>query len=136
MTHRLGAYGLYQYDRFWPTFLVTGEDKYEPGQEDSLLHTKEMVLSATVPVRRMVRSSQSLSLAWRRRREATEETPMPRKVDLGGLEAAWALNSAQQHPYSISPVDGGYGWLPEGRPGVRQQLVLGKLYADAAPISA
>ena len=133
VTHKIGAYGLYQYDRFWPTLLLTGEDKFEPAAEDSVLHTEEVNLSATVPVRRRIRSSQSLSLAWRRRRETTEKALSPRELDLGGLEAAWALNSAQQYPYSISPVDGvrlRLAYLKED-PAFGSDLSLGKLYADA-----
>lgn len=132
-TERFGVYGLYRYDRFWPTLLATVEDKYEPSTAGSLLHTQELNLSATVPVQRSVRSAQNVSLAWRRSRRTRERTSSPRALDLGGLEAAWSLGTVQQYPYSISPVDGArlrVAYLKED-PAFGSDVSLGKLYADA-----
>jgi len=133
VTDRFGVFGLYQYDRFWPTLLLTVENKYEPSTAGSVRHTSELSLAATIPVRRTVRSSQDLSLAWRRRRQTRERTPTPRALDLGGLEAAWSLGTVKQYPYSISPVDGArlrIAYLKED-PAFGSDLSLGKLYADA-----
>jgi Tol biopolymer transport system component len=132
-TDRFGVYGLYQYDRFWPTLLATVENKYEPSTAGSVLHTRELDLSATIPVQRTMRLAQSLSLAWRRSRQTREQTSSPRALDLGGLEAAWSLSTVQQYPYSVSPVDGvrlRVGYLKE-EPAFGSDLSLGKLYADA-----
>ena len=132
-TDRFGVYGLYQYDRFWPTLLATVENKYEPSAAGSVLHTRELNLSATIPVQRTVRSTQSVSVAWRRSRQTREQTSSPRALDLGGLEAAWSLGTVQQYPYSISPVDGArvrVAYLKED-PAFGSDLSLGKLYADA-----
>ena len=133
VTGRVGSFGLYQYDRFWPTLLATVENKYEPSAGGSLLHTRELTVSATVPAARTVRSAQSLSLAWRRSRQTREETSTPRALDLGGLEAAWSLSTVKQYPYSISPVDGArlrVAYLKED-PALGSDVSLGKLYADA-----
>src|SRR5438128_8647061 len=106
LTGRIGSFGLYQYDRFWPSLLASYEDKFEPASGGSLWHTREVDLSLSIPLRRTLRSSQSLSLAWRRSRETREQTSRPWQLDHGGLEAAWALGTAKQYPYSISAVDG------------------------------
>ena len=131
-TERIGSYGLYQYDRFWPTLLATFENKYEPAVA-GVRHTRELNLSASIPVRRTLRSSQSLSLAWRRSRETRERAPTRRGLDLGGLETAWTLGSVKQYPYSISVVDGvrlRVAYLRED-PAFGSDLRLGKLFADA-----
>jgi Tol biopolymer transport system component len=133
VTKRLGSFGLYQYDRFWPTLLASFENKYEPSRAKSVLHRREFVLSATIPVRRTLRSAQSLSLAWRRSRQTREQSPNPQRLDLGGLEAAWSLGTTKQYPYSISPVDGArlrVAYLREN-PAFGSDLSLGKLFADA-----
>jgi dipeptidyl aminopeptidase/acylaminoacyl peptidase len=133
VTDRFGGFGLYQYDRFWPTLLATVENKYEPSTAGSVLHTRELNLTATIPLTRTLRSAQSVSLAWRRSRQTREQTASPRALDLGGLEAAWSLGSVKQYPYSISPVDGArlrLAYLRE-TPAFGSDLSLGKLYADA-----
>ena len=133
ITDRFGVFGLYQYDRFWPTLRVTVENKYEPSTAASVLHTRKLDVSATIPVLRTLRSVQSVSLAWRRSRQTREQTATPRALDLGGLEAAWALGTVKQYPYSISPVDGArlrVAYLREDR-AFGSDLSLGKLYADA-----
>jgi hypothetical protein len=133
VTERFGSFALYQYDRWWPTLLAAFENKYEPSRAGSIRHTRELTLSATLPVLRTMRSAQSLSLSWRRSRETRERTPRPRGLDLGGLEAAWSLGTVQQYPYSISVVDGvrlRVAYLKED-PAFGSDLSLGKLFADA-----
>ncbi|PYQ19289.1 MAG: hypothetical protein DMF81_22355, partial [Acidobacteria bacterium] len=133
VTGRVGSFGLYRYDRFWPTLLASYEDKFEPASAGAVLHRREADLSLSAPLRRTMRSAQSLSLAWRRSRETREQTSRPRQTDLGGLEAAWALSTVKQYPYSISAVDGvrlRIAYLKEDR-ALGSDLSLGKLYADA-----
>lgn len=133
VTERVGSFALYQYDRWWPTLLAAFENKYEPASAGSIRHTRELRLSATIPVLRTLRSAQSVSLAWRRSRETREQTPSPRGLDLGGLEVAWALGTVKQYPYSISAVDGvrlRVAYLRED-PAFGSDLSLGKLFADA-----
>ena len=133
VTERVGSFALYQYDRLWPTLLAAFENKYEPSSAGSIRHRRELTLSATIPVLRTLRSAQSVSLAWRRRRETREQTSSPRRLDLGGLEAAWSLGTVQQYPYSISAVDGvrlRVAYLKED-PAFGSDLSLGKLFADA-----
>lgn len=120
----------YQYDRFFPTFLVTGEDKTEV-EALGLDHTLRVNLRATVPVRQSLRSSQSLSITWRRERE-TPDGSRGGPFDLGGIEAAWTLSSARQYPYSISPVEGGrlrVAYLRED-PVLGSDVSLGKVTLD------
>jgi hypothetical protein len=105
-TDRLDFHGFYQYDRFRPTFQVTLEDDVDPVEESGLDRTREITLRASLPLRRRVRSAQTLSVAWRRGRETLEGTAEPLRLDLGGLEAAWSMNTVKQYPYSISPIDG------------------------------
>jgi len=105
-TRRLGFRGFYQYDRFRPTFLVTVQDDADPVDDSGLDRTREVTLRASLPLRRSVRSSQSVSLAWRRSHETVQGTPEPTRLDLGGLEAAWAMSTLKEYPYSISPLDG------------------------------
>ena len=133
VTERVGSFALYQYDRLWPTVLAAFENKYEPAGAGSIRHTRELTLSAAIPVLRTLRSAQSVSLAWRRSRETREQTPSPRGLDLGGLEVAWALGTVKQYPYSISAVDGvrlRVAYLKED-PAFGSDLSLGKLFADA-----
>jgi hypothetical protein len=105
-TERVGFQGFYQYDRFKPTFLLTVQDDTDPVEGAGLDRTRELTLRASLPLRLRVRSSQSVSLAWRRSRETLEGVPEPARLDLGGLEAAWSMSTIKRYPYSISPVDG------------------------------
>jgi len=133
ITGRVGSFALYQYDRWWPTLLAAVENKYEPSTGGSVRHKQELTLSAAIPVLRTLRSAQSVSLAWRRSHETREQTPTPRALDLGGLEAAWSLGTVKQYPYSISAVDGvrlRVAYLQED-PAFGSDLSLGKLFADA-----
>jgi outer membrane protein assembly factor BamA len=54
-------------------------------------------------------------------------------VDLGGLEAAWALSSTRQFPYSISPVDGARLRVAVEKedPSLGSDFSLTKMTADA-----
>jgi hypothetical protein len=131
--------GFYQYDRLLPTFLVSGRDTKEPAsiQEpdgsitQSVARTQEVGLRATFPLERTFRRSQSLSFAWRFRREALEGAP-ELDLDLGGVEVAWTLASERRYPYSVAPVEGWrlrLGWLGED-PAFGSDITLNKVTAD------
>ena len=105
-TGRVGFDGFYQYDRFRPTFLLYLESKHDRQSRGRARHAG-LNLRGSLPVRRTQRSVQSVSLTWRRERQSFASDRGPKAApDLGGLEAAWALSSVKQYPYSISPVDG------------------------------
>jgi hypothetical protein len=132
-SQKLSALGFYQYDRFRPTFLITMEDKAE--LSGGLPYRAiTLNLRGTLPLRRTLRSGQSLSLTWRRERQTYDELrPVLEPVDRGGLETAWALSTVQQYAQSISPVDGGrlrLAWLRES-PAFGSDVKLSKLTADA-----
>jgi hypothetical protein len=121
----------YQYDRFYPTFLVTAEDKTEV-ESFGLDKTLRLNLRATVPVRQSLRSSQALSITWRRERETPESRSAGGPLDLGGIETAWTLSTARQYPFSISPVEGGrlrVAYLRED-PVLGSDVSLGKVTVD------
>lgn len=135
-TDRVGGRLYYQYDRFRPTLALSAEDKSDPGPE-GFTRSREVVARATVPVKRTLRAVQSLSLAYRRRRESLEETDQPERLDLGGLEAAWAISTARQFPYSISPVEGyrvRMAYVKES-PALGSDVSLGKVVGDARAYS-
>jgi Tol biopolymer transport system component len=100
-TRRPSVQGFYQYDRYLPTLFATFEDKTDPLSSGGRQRKREASLRASVPVRRTLRSSHSLALAWRRRHEQAGAT-----LNLGGLEASWSFSSVKQYPFSISPTDG------------------------------
>jgi Tol biopolymer transport system component len=130
-TERVGFQGVYQYDRFRPTLLafVENETALQRGER---VGTRRLELRATLPLVRRVRRSMNLSLAWRREREALLDARPREALDLGGLEVAWALGTAREYAYSISPVDGGrlrLAYLKE-EPALGSDLSLGKLTAD------
>jgi outer membrane protein assembly factor BamA len=55
------------------------------------------------------------------------------RVDLGGIETAWALSSARSYPWSISPTEGArlrVAWLREAE-ALGSDLSLDKLAVDA-----
>jgi hypothetical protein len=128
-TGRVSAQGLYQYDRFRPTLLLTASDKAERDADD-IVRTQEVGVRATLPITRSFRKSQSLSVAWRFKRE---KNPRAGELDLGGIETAWSLSSVRQYPFSISPVE---GWrlraavLKEAKP-LGSDVALAKASADA-----
>jgi Tol biopolymer transport system component len=102
---RFNYQGFYQYDRFYPTLLLSAQDKTDV-EDETRVRTRTFHARLTFPVWRTVRSSQSLSVAWRREREETLDFSPNERLELGGLEAAWTLSSAKRYPFSISPVDG------------------------------
>ena len=104
-TDRLGGRLFYQYDRYRPTLTLSLEDKSDPAAT-GFTRSREAIARATLPVWRTLRTAQSVSLGYRRRRETLEDTATPEELDLGGLEVAWAISTARQFPYSISPVEG------------------------------
>ena len=132
-TERLGARGFWQYDRFRPTLLLTGEDASDPSEQFGRLRTQNVTLRATLPLARRLRAAHELSLAWRFERLSQLDLPEDEPFDLGGLELAWAFGSARRLPYSISPVDGWrlrLSYLQED-PALGSDVSLGKLQAQA-----
>jgi hypothetical protein len=132
-SERVNASGFYLYDRFRPTLLVSGQDSTDV-YSDGLLRTRRVNLQASLPVRRTVRSIQTLSATWRREREEVVGSEKPEdRVDLGGIETAWALSSARSYPWSISPTEGArlrVAWLREAE-ALGSDLSLDKLAVDA-----
>jgi len=132
-SERANASFVYLYDRFRPTFLVSAQDTTDV-YTDGRLRTRQVDLQAAVPVRRTVRSLQTLSATWRWERQEVLGSDRPEdRLDLGGLETAWALSSARQYPFSISPSEGGrlrVAWLHEAK-ALGSDLSLDKLTADA-----
>jgi hypothetical protein len=105
-TGRFGFQGYYQYDRFRPTYSLSVEDTTDPTGEDGRLRTRQLTLRAALPISRSFHRSQSVSLAWRRERQTSEDDHGSRSFDEGGIEVSWAMSSALQYPYTISPVEG------------------------------
>ena len=99
---RLSVQGFYQYDRCWPTFLVVGR-RTTPSSEGGAWAGADAAGDASPSGGRM-RSSQSLSLAWRREPRGGEGAG-----PTASTSAAWRppgpFCSARQYPYSISPVE-------------------------------
>jgi Tol biopolymer transport system component len=133
-TGKTDVQGFYQYDRFRPTFLLFADADHDL-QSLGRLETRSLSLRATLPLRRTMRSSHSLSVTWRREREtfvpAAGAAPPP--TDLGGIEAAWAFGSAKQYPFSISPVDGSRVRVAVEKedPALGSDFSLQKVTADA-----
>jgi Tol biopolymer transport system component len=135
-TDRVGGRLFYQYDRFRPTLTLSAEDQSDAAAK-GFTRSREAVVRATVPLRRTLRAAQSLSVAYRRRRESAEDTDEPERLDLGGLEAAWAISTARQFPYSISPVEGyrvRMAYVKES-PALGSDVSLGKLVGDGRAYS-
>jgi len=132
-SERVNASGFYMYDRFRPTFLVSAQDTTDV-YTDGRLRTRQVSLQAALPLRRTVRSIQTLSATWRREREEVLGSDRQEdRVDLGGIETAWALGSARSYPYSISPAEGArvrLAWLHEAQ-ALGSDLALDKVTADA-----
>jgi len=127
--------GVYQYDRFWPTLLVAGEERHEraqfsSGQANTL--DRDVTVRVSLPVVRRLRSTQTVTVSWRRERETVEGSPSA-TLDLGGIETAWMLSSARQYSYSISPVDGWRLRLAALRedPALGSSVSLTKVLGDA-----
>jgi len=132
-SEQLSAAGFYQYDRFRTTFLVTAEDKAELSG-GLPYRVRTLNLRGTLPLRRTLRTLQSLSVTWRRERQTYDDLrPVLAPADRGGIEAAWSLSNVQQYSQSISPIDGGrlrLAWLRES-PSLGSDAQLSKLTADA-----
>jgi outer membrane protein assembly factor BamA len=132
-SQRVNASGFYLYDRFRPTFLVGAQDTTDV-YSDGDLRTRQLDLQASLPLRRTVRSLQSLSVTWRREREEVLGSAEPAdRLDLGGIETAWSLTNARSYPYSISPSEGSrlrVAWLREAK-ALGSDLSLDKVVADA-----
>lgn len=130
-TERPSGRVFYQYDRFRPTFQVGGQVQQEAQEDGSRLRTRELTVRASIPVVRRLRWSQSVSVAWRRSREDLFGAQRAR-LDLGGLEAAWAIANVKRYPLSISPVDGQrlrIAFVKES-PSFGSDVALGKLLVD------
>ncbi len=85
-----------------------------------------------MPVRRTIRSTQTVAVALRRERKDTVGGQTAGRLDVGGIETSWALNSARSYPWSISPIDGGrlrVAWLREAE-WLGSDLSLDKLTVD------
>jgi hypothetical protein len=129
-SERVGVKGFYQYDRFRPTFLFTVEDETDVVSA-GLDRSRTFNLRATLPLFSSFRASQSMSLTWRREHDDLAGSTPPSQ-DLGGIEAAWAMSTVKQYPYSISPLDGWRlraAFLKES-PALGSDVSLGKLTLD------
>ena len=132
-SERLNGSGFYLYDRFRTTLLVTGQDTtdvYSKGR----LRTQEVNVEAALPVRRTIRSVQTLSATYRFESQSVLGSTDPDdRLKLGGIETAWTLASARSYPFSISPSEGGrlrLAWLHEAE-GLGSDLSLDKATAEA-----
>jgi hypothetical protein len=129
----LNGSAFYLYDRFRTTLLVSGQDETDVYTE-GLLRTRKLNLQAALPLVRTIRSSETLSVTYRRERQEVVGSADPRgRLDLGGIETALTFASAHSYPYSISPVDGGrvrIAWLREAK-SLGSDLSLDKLAVDA-----
>jgi hypothetical protein len=122
----------YAYDRFRPTLLVSAEDKVDPSV-DGDVQTRRLNLQASLPLRRTVRSVQSLDITYRREREEAPGAGPEGRVDRGGIETAWTLSTARSYPWSISPSDGALvrcAWLREAE-ALGSDQALDKVTGDA-----
>jgi outer membrane protein assembly factor BamA len=132
-SERVNASAFYLYDRFRPTLLVSAQDTTDV-YTDGRLRTRQVDVQAALPLRRTIRSVQTLSATWRREREQVLGSNRPEdRLDLGGIETAWAISSAKTYSYSVSPVDGGrlrLAWLREAK-ALGSELSLDKLTVDA-----
>jgi dipeptidyl aminopeptidase/acylaminoacyl peptidase len=115
-TQRVNGSGFYLYDRFRPTLIASAQDTTSLFTEGRS-HTRQLNLQAVLPVRRTLKSLQTLALAWRREQEEILDSNDPDdRADLGGLQTAWTLSSARSYPMSISPSEGArlrLAWLHE-----------------------
>jgi Tol biopolymer transport system component len=129
-TGHVDTSAFYVYDRLRPTLLLSVDDKVDPGNEGAV-RTGKMNAQLSLPVRRTIRSVQTLAVTYRRERTAAIGGGGG-GLDLGGIETSWALNTARSYPWSISPIDGGrlrLAWLREADT-LGSDLSLDKLTAD------
>ena len=130
-TGHVDTSAFYVYDRFRPTLLLTAEDKVDP-VPDGEIRTRSFNAQLSFPVRRTLRSVQTVAVAYRRERDETLGGGSVERLDVGGIETSWALNTARTYPWSISPSDGGrlrLAWLREAE-ALGSDLSLDKLTAD------
>jgi hypothetical protein len=131
-TERVDLSGFYLYDRFRPTLIVSGQDTTSLISEGRS-RTRRLNLQAVLPLRRTIRSIQTLSLTWRRERKEVLGSRDPEdRRDLGGLQTAWTLGSARSYPMSISPSEGTrlrVAWLHEAE-GLGSDVSLDKATVD------
>jgi outer membrane protein assembly factor BamA len=130
-TGHVDTSAFYVYDRFRPTLLLTAEDKINP-VPDGEIRTRSFNARLSFPVRRTLRSVQTVAVAYRRERDETLGGGSVERLDVGGIETSWALNTARTYPWSISPSDGGrlrLAWLREAK-ALGSDLSLDKLTAD------
>jgi hypothetical protein len=131
-SQRVDASAFYLYNRFRPTFLVSAQDTTD-AYAGGRLRSRQVDVQATLPLRRTVRSIQTLSMTWRRENEQVLGSDRPEdRLDLGGVETSWAISTARSYPMSISPSEGGQlrvAWLREAH-ALGSELSLDKLTAD------
>jgi Tol biopolymer transport system component len=131
-SERGNASAFYLYDRYRTTLLVTGQDTTDVYAKGNL-RTRELNVQASLPLRRTIRSLQTLSATWRLERQSVIGSADPKdRLNLGGIETAWTLVTARSYPFSISPSEGGQlrlAWLHEA-PGLGSDLSLDKATAD------
>jgi hypothetical protein len=130
-TGHVDTSAFYIYDRFRPTLLLTAQDEVEPVAEGKI-QTRSFNAQLSLPVRRTIRSVQTVAVAYRRERSEPLGGGQER-LDVGGIETSWSLNSARSYPWSISPIDGGrlrLAWLREAE-ALGSDLSLDKFTADA-----
>jgi hypothetical protein len=123
--------GYYVYNRFRATLLATAEDKTDVSSAGRL-RTRRANLQTLLPLRRTIRSLQALSVTYRREQQEMGGASPSDRLGLGGIETAWALSSARQYPYSISPTEGTrlrLAWLREAK-ALGSDLSLDKFTAD------
>jgi Tol biopolymer transport system component len=129
-TQRIDTAAFYVYDRFRPTLLLTLDDKVDPA-DDGETRTRSLNAQLSLPVRRTIRSAQTLSVTYRRERSEPVAGEGER-LNYGGIETSWILGTARSYPWSISPMDGGrlrVAWLREAG-WLGSDLSLDKLTAD------
>jgi hypothetical protein len=130
-TKHVDTSAFYVYDRFRPTLLLTAEDSLELNA-DRELRTRSLNTRLSFPLRRTLRSAQTVAVAYRRERTEIVGGPPEDPLDVGGIETSWSLSTARSYPWSISPIDGGrlrFAWLREAE-ALGSDLSLDKLTAD------
>jgi Tol biopolymer transport system component len=130
-TRHVDTSAFYVYDRFRPTLLLTAEDTVDLN-EDGEFRTRNLNARLSFPLRRTLRSAQTLTVAYRRERTEIVGGAPEDSLDVGGIETSWALSTARSYPWSISPIDGGrlrLAWLREVK-ALGSDVSLDKLTAD------
>jgi hypothetical protein len=131
-SERVDWSGFYLYDRFRPSLVVGASDETDVAGDDRV-RSRRLDVQVALPLRRTIRSVQTLSVAYRREREELLGGTPEDRLDLGGVETAWTLSTARSYPMSISTQDGGrlrLAWLRE-REGLGSNVSLDKLTVDA-----